>query len=1097
MKRSRKKKILSKRNIIKGTRGVISLFLAMLMVPFTTLAGALLTAARVNSASTIFDEAMSNAADSTLADWDSFLKNRFGLLAVKQDTGSETYDLNKTFSVYLGRNTDVLSNTFFDVKSNCTGMYSLADTDILKYQVLEYSKLSVPTIITFNGLDINGIISSFENLIPGKNWLGFISSGLDMGSAISDLGVGMDNWADAAKEKEQAKSNYDSSYNSFESSASALSAKIAEKERVLAECNSKIASQETAVSNERAEVEALKSKVSANDTKIKSLNQKQSDLNSILNLIENAEKENITLLNESKDLKTEVDKAIDKGYLDLEKDSDDYNNIEVTKLKELVEEEKEAVEKSVKSLTSSSIYKEYTKANTNYEKANQTLTSLKNEKNQKEQDYNNEISNLKQNVNAKKSAYSTDIGTLISKLKNEKTKQAAAVSAVNSALSSFNRLGQSAVSAFSKDDLTQLKKEKQASDAAINEYNETYKKEDYITEDEYNSTVNHYRYVKDLVDESEASKQNMSVIYNASSSALTDAVNAGGEIFNTYNDQYYDALIQQLEGLKNAVNSFSADTITGSFNQTDFKGNYYKNITIVTEEMIDNSQKAILDQLVSDSLWDTIKIMFNAFESLIKMICLYDPALNTNIDTDYYSSIKEGWENLTTGNSADKEKSMKYKDLFGSFGATDLTSDGNFNLSDCIVSVFSDISFIKNKVTGINAVKSLFDFGNTWSQIEEKLSDIKTQFSNMLDWAKNLPNMFYDKTLVAGYLSYSTSCRTTYSSGSSLTGASFNLRSQNTNYENDWQQADGIGDFVSMIGKTFTGDTAKCFVGAEQEYLINGKNSEIKNQLLTFLEIYALRLICDIVPIVTSSEVNAMAACCGPFAFIIYALEILFDPLVDTLLLTSGGSVALIKTQPFLVPSGISSLVGAVTNLALTNAQIASVQQGFVENVNKIQNKVYSNGTESYSVDTDPDKDLKEIKVKSAYSISAKKTIVESETTVNGIKIDDSLTWHYQRELFKFDYQNYLFIYMMFCSSDMLMSRFRDIVEYEATQNLSDNGQNVFISGDNTGQTSGAAFDLANSYTYLRCEADFSTNEFISLSGSNVNMKERLLYRGY
>ena len=51
---------------INGTRGVISLFLAILMLPFVSVGGALLNAARVNSAVAVFDEALCNASDSTL-----------------------------------------------------------------------------------------------------------------------------------------------------------------------------------------------------------------------------------------------------------------------------------------------------------------------------------------------------------------------------------------------------------------------------------------------------------------------------------------------------------------------------------------------------------------------------------------------------------------------------------------------------------------------------------------------------------------------------------------------------------------------------------------------------------------------------------------------------------------------------------------------------------------------------------------------------------------------------------------------------------------------------------------------------------------------
>ena len=77
----------------------------------------------------------------------------------------------------------------------------------------------------------------------------------------------------------------------------------------------------------------------------------------------------------------------------------------------------------------------------------------------------------------------------------------------------------------------------------------------------------------------------------------------------------------------------------------------------------------------------------------------------------------------------------------------------------------------------------------------------------------------------------------------------------------------------------------------------------------------------------------------------------------------------------------------------------------------------------------------------------------------------------------------------MFCSTEKLLNNFRDIVQMEAVQNM-------YVKNGESGWDD-INFDLARSYTYLRAEASFSTNEFISLSGGNINMKKRLLYRGY
>lgn len=1091
MKRNKKKR-LSKASVLKGTRGAISLFLAMLMVPFTTLAGALLTAARVNSASSIYDEIISNSADSTLAEWDSFLKNRFGLLAVQQNTDAASGDegdtkINSTFSKYVNRNTAALSNTFFDVKTNCTGLYSLADTQVLKNQILEYSKLSVPTLLVYNGLDIDGIIKSFENLIPGKNWLGLISNSFNLGSSFVDLGTAYDNLADAAREKETAKGNYDTSYTSLQDSLSALSSKIAEKNRVLAEYDNKISTKQSEVSSKQSTYNSLLKESEKNSSDINALTSKIDSLNEISDKIEEASKSGATVCGESKDLTDAVEEAIKNSYLT---DIDDLENLSLSDLKETLEEKIKATEKSKSDLEKSNkgTSKESNNAKKALNSAQTELNKIKTEKNQKETEFNNAIDTLKQTANTNKSSYEGYIGDLISKLNAEKTKMSAANNAKQSVLDSTANLGMSAMSALSEGDKAKLRNEAKAADNKIADLKEKLKNGE-ITQEDYNATVGHYGYVKDMVNEAETNADNTKKLYDVASETVTKAINSKKTEFNDFNDQYYDAEILHLGKLKDKVSNFSVDNVGESFSTSDFKASYYISISVLTETMVDEAQDAILKELTKASLWDTIKLLFEVLESFIKIIMIYDPNLNTNIDTDYYRGIKDGWKTSEI-NLTDKENSDIYKKLFGDFSATDLNADNGLDFGACIKSIFTDISEIYKQVSGIGAIKSLLNFGKAYSEIEKRMSNIKTQFSNIVTCFTNLVSKttMYSKTLVTGYLSYNTSCRTNYSSGRALTGASFNLRSQSTSYETDYSNATSIGDFVNMFSKALTGSPGKCFVGAEQEYLINGENSEIANQLWTFLEIYGLRLICDVVPIVASAEVTTMATACGPFGWLVYLLEILIEPLIDTLLLTSGGEVALVKNQPFLVPSGISSLISAVLKVTLTDAQKNANKQACVNELNKFAE---SCGGEKYK---DPTNGDNKDRVESFFHFESNKTLHSSTENIYGAEVDTSLTWTYKRYLFTFNYQDYLFLYMCFCSQDTLISRFRDIVEYEAVQNLVNDGKNVFYTDD---ASKSGVFDLSKSYTYLRCESSFSTNEFIRLSGSNINMKTRVLYRGY
>ena len=70
---------------INGTKGVISLFLACLMLPFAYMADLLVESGRYSEAMSMAEQAVANAEMSTLADYDEYLMNRFGLAAVSQE----------------------------------------------------------------------------------------------------------------------------------------------------------------------------------------------------------------------------------------------------------------------------------------------------------------------------------------------------------------------------------------------------------------------------------------------------------------------------------------------------------------------------------------------------------------------------------------------------------------------------------------------------------------------------------------------------------------------------------------------------------------------------------------------------------------------------------------------------------------------------------------------------------------------------------------------------------------------------------------------------------------------------------------------------
>ena len=207
---------------INGTNGVISLFLAILMVPFASIAGVLVNSARINSAVAIFDEALCNASNSTLGTYDKFLRERFGLLAMNQNTasGGSGYSVQQliqdTFKEYMDKNFTVLSNTYETSTVSASGVYPLADTDVLLSQVYEAGKYTIPIKMTMDSFSVEDILNYLtKDLGFAKNIMSSISSGVSVVDKIGNCKEKFDAAIEKLKKLDEGTVKYDSAYNEF------------------------------------------------------------------------------------------------------------------------------------------------------------------------------------------------------------------------------------------------------------------------------------------------------------------------------------------------------------------------------------------------------------------------------------------------------------------------------------------------------------------------------------------------------------------------------------------------------------------------------------------------------------------------------------------------------------------------------------------------------------------------------------------------------------------------------------------------------------------------------------------------------------------
>lgn len=157
----------------RRTKGVISVFLIIIMLPLFTSAVLLVDGARYQSAKTIIQEAGDLAAYSTIANYNMDLKDEYGLFAIDDDdiSGSfekyfketlgvsdseaKTYaqEVQSMISSLTGGNKYADASFFnlfdFEVTSvNAEGIHDLADPGVLQNQIVEYVKYrGVETIL--------------------------------------------------------------------------------------------------------------------------------------------------------------------------------------------------------------------------------------------------------------------------------------------------------------------------------------------------------------------------------------------------------------------------------------------------------------------------------------------------------------------------------------------------------------------------------------------------------------------------------------------------------------------------------------------------------------------------------------------------------------------------------------------------------------------------------------------------------------------------------------------------------------------------------------------------------------------------------------
>lgn len=508
--------------------------------------------------------------------------------------------------------------------------------------------------------------------------------------------------------------------------------------------------------------------------------------------------------------------------------------------------------------------------------------------------------------------------------------------------------------------------------------------------------------------------------------AINEAKNSASTIMNEISDKYHleidmsnvtaenitDTAINKLSELvlymlttENIQETIPSLISTLAIKTKDIKESVDALIKNVGNQFVNKMKNSVIG--VVKSLLDTIKSMFD-------LDVFYNPELDANVNGDL----------LTQGQASSYQKLLEAIGEF--FTATETFTKG-----------VAGLDFIQ----ALKAVKKVFVsikkvFESICTFVSETVSNIKRLVGYVTGDVKAL----YEDFLVNAYMIHNLPNRTNYATGKALTGMAYS----DILYKKKAQVLNPIGGILTantVINEAMAGSgNDDMFCGSELEYILAATNSEIVNQTVAFLNIYLLRMIVDIVPIMTDTSISRMAAAASVASWVVYVLVILGEPLADTILVANGGEVPIIKKTCYLSPAGITKLATDILDVASSNAELK-----------KVANK----------------------KIKSGIAKELEKNNFDNVT-------------EFQDGIFKADYSKHMLLVLMFNSSpENTLNRFENLVKLEAGKYYKEKG---------------GTFDIGNAYTAIESNVEVKFKPFIDVFKFNDNSifdKKLKIQRGY
>ncbi|WP_034448913.1 YlbF family regulator [Butyrivibrio sp. AE2032] len=199
----------------KAVKGSVSLLLAFVVTPLLGMTLLMVESIRYQDVIEEMIEINDLSAYATLANYDPFVKERFGLLAVSQDE-----DIQSLFNKYFNENKRLVDNDMIVKSCTIDGEYSLKDLAVMKQQIIEYSEYSAFFDAVFESGNLTELLDDLNEAINVEA-LQKMTTELSCASTVMDGVVQAYNAIEAAskyieEDYDPALTAYEDAYDDFE-----------------------------------------------------------------------------------------------------------------------------------------------------------------------------------------------------------------------------------------------------------------------------------------------------------------------------------------------------------------------------------------------------------------------------------------------------------------------------------------------------------------------------------------------------------------------------------------------------------------------------------------------------------------------------------------------------------------------------------------------------------------------------------------------------------------------------------------------------------------------------------------------------------------